>query len=408
MLKSLAHLIVLAGLMTGCGRNQVTVEIRGCDGNLVRLDANELVFRYNHLVPSGTYTFPVEGSNSDIRSGTYQINLASNGHLQTQQLVVERPPFIGLQEYSLSFEVPSGKNAVFRPEGTIVYAATPSRVRQWDLFTIKADGTDKRRLTDSREFQQHPQWSPDGSQIVYTQGDMSTSIDLWVMDADGSNRRRLTEHPERDQRAAWSPDGTQLAWVSHRDGTVAIWTMDVDGGNKRKLAQGREPAWSPDGRRIVFTSAQYDGWDEIYSIDVDGNNLQRMTFQRNTFDVFPRFSHNGGRIAFGSERFGGQELMLMLPDGSGQTRITVAENTFNAEPVWSPCGLGLAYAGKMPLDEGGNIITDSRGRPVGTWDIYVVAATGFDWDQTDRRDVLPVNLTRNEDWDEVSPSWRSY
>lgn len=409
MRKSLVCLVLAQGLVVACGKNQVTVEIRGGDDNPVRLDANEVQYKYNHLVPAGTYRFPTEGSKVEVQKGSYTINVAANGHLATQELVVESPPLSGVRNYELNFAVPPGANVDFEPKGTILYSATPTSMRNWDLFTIRADGSDKQQLTDTREFEQHPQWSPDGTQIVYTQGDVTSNIDIWVMDADGSKRRRLTEHPERDQRAAWSPDGTQIAFVSQRDGDVAVWLMSADGSNKRKLVPGREPAWSPDGRRIVFTSAQFEGWDEVYVIDVTGENVERLTFDKGKFDMFPDWSPDGDRIVFDSERFGGQELMLMLADGSGQTRVTVAEHSYESEPVWSPDGLGLAYSGTMNLNSAGEIITHGiTGRPLGAPDIYVIAATGFDWDQTEHREVVPVNLTNTDDWEEVSPSWRSY
>jgi dipeptidyl aminopeptidase/acylaminoacyl peptidase len=408
MRKSLVYVVVLTGLFAGCGKNQVTVEIRGGDGNLVRLDANELQYKANHLRPAGRNSFPTADSQLEVRKGIYTVNVATSGYLATQVLTVDSPPISGVQEYSLEFAIAPGDNAAPQLTGTILYAATPANVNNWDLYTIQGDGQQRTRLTDTREFEQHPAWSPDGERIAYTRGDVMSNIDIWLMDADGTHHQRLTEHPERDQRAAWSPDGTGIAFVSQRDGDVAIWLMDADGSNQRRLVKGREPAWSPDGRRITFTSGQYEGWDEIYVVDATGENLQRLTFDKGKFDMFPAWSPDGTRIVFDTERFGGQELMLMLPDGSGQTRITIAEHTYESEPVWSPDGRALAYSGKMNLGSDGEILTYKNGRPMGASDIFVVGAAGFDWDTTPRGEVRPVNLTRTEDWEEKSPSWRDY
>ena len=116
----------------------------------------------------------------------------------------------------------------------------------------------------------------------------------------------------------------------------------------------------------------------------------------------------GDLLVFSSERFGGQELMLMKTSGESQIRITVAEHTYEQEPTWSPDGRGLAYAGKMTIDANGGLVADGLGRPLGNYDIYLVAATGFDWDNVVSPPVRPVNLTNTEDWDEFSPSWRSF
>ena len=160
-----------------------------------------------------------------------------------------------------------------------------------------------------------------------------SNIDLYVMDADSSNAVRLTEHPERDQRGVFSPDGETIAFVSQRDGDVAVWLMDADGANPRKLVQGGQPSFSPDGRRIAFTSAAFDDNAEIYLIDLDGSNRTRLTENRRKLDLFASFSPKGDRLVYNSEEFGGQELMLMRADGQGQTRISIAEKTYEQEPV---------------------------------------------------------------------------
>ena len=393
MRKILAFLSVCGLLTTGCGKNEVTVEIRGGDGNLVRLDANDLQYKFNHLVKPGTFTFPTPDSKVDLKSGRYTVNVVAGDFQATQVLELDSPPLSGVQNYPVTFTIPRGSNSGFKREGTILYASTKTNVRNWDLFTVRADGSERRQLTATREFEQHPAWSPDGKKILFTSGDVMTNIDIYVMNEDGSGRRRLTEHPERDQRAAWSPDGGKIAFVSQRDGDVAIWVMDADGGNKRKLVKGRDPSWSPDGGKIVFTSGQFEGSDEIYTIDADGSNMKRLTVNKNKFDWFPAWSPNGDRLAFDSERFGGQELMLMKVSGQGQTRISIAEETYEQEPVWSPDGRGLAYAGKM---------SD------GDYDIYLIDTCGFDLDDVESPVVLPVNLTDNDDRDDMSPSWRSF
>jgi len=408
MRRSSICLGLAAIVLLACGRNQVTVQIRGGDGNLVRLDANALEYKYDRLQPAGRTDFPSPGSKLEVKKGTYAVHVVASGYLATQNAVVGSPPLAGTRTYPLTFDIPPGRNGAYAVKGTIVFAATPTSVRNWDLFTIQADGSGLRRLTDTREFEQHPRWSPDGTKIVYTEGDVMTNIDIWVMDADGGNRRRLTDQTERDQRACWSPDGRQIAFTSQRQGTVDIWLMDADGGNQRRLTYGREPSWSPDGRRIVFTCAQHEGWDEIYTIDVDGQNLQRLTVDKGKFDMFPAWCPDGARIVFDTERFGGQELMVMLADGSAQARITVAENTYESEPAWSPDGLAVVYSGKMNLDANGQVLRDSTGRPLGAPDIFIVGATGFDWDNCTERLVRPVNLTQTPDWEEASPSWRAY
>lgn len=143
---------------------------------------------------------------------------------------------------------------------------------------------------------------------------------------------------------------------------MAIYLMDADRGNKRRLVEGREPAWSPAGRRVAFTSSAFEGNDEIYLIDVDGSGMRRLTEHKK----------------------------------------------IDQQPAWSPDSRGLAYSGKMKIGEDGEFVTDERGRSRGTFDIYLLPAAGFDGDDTTERPVVPVNLTRTDDRDERSPSWRAF
>lgn len=385
--------LVLAVAVAGCGSNQLKIEIKGGDGQFVRLDANDVQYKFNHLVKAGTYVLPEPASKIELGRGAYSVKVAAGDYLGHEVLQVESPPLWGVRTYEAIFDIPAGSNAAFSREGTILYASTKKNVRNWDLFTIKADGSGRQQLTNTPEPEQHPSWSPDGKQILFTRGDVMTNIDVYVMDADSSNVTRLTEHPERDQRGVFSPDGATIAFVSQRDGDVAIWLMAADGSNPRKLVQGREPSFSPDGRRIAFTSSAFDDNDEIYLIDLDGSNRTRLTDNRRKLDWFASFSPKGDRLVYNSEAFGGQELMLMRADGQGQTRISIAEKTYEQEPVWSPDGKGIAYAGKMGDDE---------------YDIYLVGTAGFDLDELDAPPLLPVNLTDNDDRDDMSPSWRPY
>jgi Tol biopolymer transport system component len=379
-------------LLAGCGKNQITVEIVGGDGQLVRLDANDVQYKFNKLVQAGIYVFPSPDSDAELRSGSYTVNVVAGNYLETKVLQLESPPISGAQDYKVTFQVPAGSNTDAAAMGTILYASTPQSVRKWDLFTVEADGSGRRQLTDTPEAERHPSWSPDGQKILFTSGNGMTNIDLFVMDADGANVQRLTEHPERDRRAVWSPDGQTIAFVSQRDGNVSIWLMDTSGANKRKLVEGREPTWSPDGQKIAFTSSAFDDNDEIYIVDLDGSNRLRLT-ENKKFDWFAAWSPNGRSLAYNSEQFGGEELMLINIDGSARTRISLAEKTYEQEPSWSSDGKHLAYAGKMEEED---------------YDIYLVATRGFDYDDLAEPVGMPINLTNNDDRDDMSPRWRPF
>jgi TolB protein len=93
------------------------------------------------------------------------------------------------------------------------------------------------RLTDHPGAEMHPDWSPDGTQIVFEAKRDERNWDIWVMNADGSAPRNLTANePSDDGNPAWSPDGERIAFSSNRGGDFDIYVMNADGSNAVRRA----------------------------------------------------------------------------------------------------------------------------------------------------------------------------
>ena len=92
---------------------------------------------------------------------------------------------------------------------------------------------------------------------------------------------RLTNNPADDYLPVWSPDGKKIAFTSYRDGNTEIYTMNPDGGDLQNLTQNSAfdefPEWSPDGKKIAFRSKRQRGINKIYVMDADGGNVRRIT-----------------------------------------------------------------------------------------------------------------------------------
>ena len=178
---------------------------------------------------------------------------------------------------------------------------------------------------------------------------------------------QLTRYSGSDMEPAWSPDGTRIAYTSTRDGNDEIYVMDADGSNPVQLTQPRysdnRAAWSPDGTRIAFVSIRDGNQRDIYTMDADGRNVVRLT-QHPANDITPVWSPDGTRIAFASSRDGNWEIYTMHADGRNVARLTHYSSLFDLGPAWSPDGARIAFSSRRngntdiyTMDtDGGNVV----------------------------------------------------
>ena len=162
---------------------------------------------------------------------------------------------------------------------------------------------------------------------------------------------------------ATSPLWGKIVFYSLRDGNTEIYTMDSDGTNQTRLtfnkARDGVPAWSPNGQQIVFRSYR-DGERnaEIYVMDADGGNQRRLTHHPG-IDTQPDWSPDGSQIAFSSRRDGnGRNIFVMDANGGNVRQVTRMD--FASRPYWSPDGKRILFGA----------VTDS-GR-----EVYMVDANG--------------------------------
>ncbi|MCE2500705.1 MAG: PD40 domain-containing protein [Dehalococcoidia bacterium] len=239
---------------------------------------------------------------------------------------------------------------VWSPDGKKI-AFVSERDGHAEINVMNADGSRLRRLTNgsgngaSGPVNAYPAWSPDGSKIAYA-SDRDGNREIYVMDADGSNQVNLTNHPGYDASPSWSPDGERILFNTRRDGNLEIYVMDADGSNQTRLTKSATsdefPVWSPDGSRIAYSS-DWEGRRSIYVMQADGSNRVRLT--SNAFkDYWPSWSPDGTRIVFTSNRYGDEEIMVMNADGSHQANLSGSAAN-DVGPAWGPGILPPAESG---------------------------------------------------------------
>jgi Tol biopolymer transport system component len=189
--------------------------------------------------------------------------------------------------------------------------------------------------------------APPFESIVF-QSDRDGNFEIYSMRSDGLEVRRLTNNPGEDVQARWSPDGTQIVFSSQRDGSTSreIHVMNADGSNVRALTTlGRVagfPDWSPDGSQIAFHAARGDGNFDLYVMRSDGSDLRRITSTGNHLQ--PRWSPDGQRLAFVWAPTGNvlARIAIVNADGSGM-RLVTSQGLLDQNPSWSPDGTQIAF-----------------------------------------------------------------
>jgi WD40 repeat protein len=251
-----------------------------------------------------------------------------------------------------------------------------NRDRNVEIYSMDARGDDQIRLTTRKAADREPSYSPTADRIVFQRGP-GNPLSVWIMNRDGTDQKRLGRAAGDP---AMSPDGNTIAFTSDRDGNAEIYVVPTDGSSPavrltNNTALDIGPAWSPDGSKIAFASARA-GNLEIFVMDPTGANQTRITTQPGP-DLEPSWSPDGTRLAFRTGRDGNSEVYVMNADGSNPVNLTT-NPAEDRSPAWSPDGSRIAFGTNRD----------------GNTEVYVMNADGTD----------PTNLTNNPA-DDGAPDW---
>ena len=181
--------------------------------------------------------------------------------------------------------------------------------------------------------------SPDGTQIVV---DLQGA--LWTLPSSGGKAGRITDLLHDARQPAWSPDGRRIAFQSYRNGTWDIWTIARDGTGATPVTPGpfddREPHWSPDGARIAFSSDRSGNYD-IWVLELATGDIRRVTRDEGN-DYWPAWSPDGREIAFVTARQGEAGVRAVTLDG--RERALVASTATLGAPAWTPDGRTVVFS----------------------------------------------------------------
>lgn len=231
------------------------------------------------------------------------------------------------------------------------------RLMLWDLVTANAP---RRIPTTLVAFSPSP--SPDGNEVAFAGVEKGAgpagNVDLFITTRDG-NTRRVAPSAGFDGDPAWSPDGTKLAFTSSRaSGALDIHVIELASGTIQQLTNvgaggtmpgsgnaARAPTWSPDGMRIAYT-VQVGGASQLWVMSASGTGKLQLTNAADANDYEPAWSPDGSVIAFARLFRGAQPAMVMTvePDGRNVTNIGNRGVFVTATPAYSPDGRWLTTA----------------------------------------------------------------
>jgi Tol biopolymer transport system component len=199
--------------------------------------------------------------------------------------------------------------------------------------------------------------TPDG-RLIYV-SDLSGKKDLWSINADGSGLRQLTDASHTDISPAVTPDGRYVFFESTRDGAHSIWRADADGRNLTRMTRGSydsEPACSPDGKWVIYVSEE-GGIPKLRKVPIEGGVPISLTDE---FAQHPAVSPDGKVIAYyrmDMKQRERREIIFIPAQGGAPLKTLPAPKNFGSVMRWAPAGDLLTYRDnnltglwRLPLD----------------------------------------------------------
>lgn len=240
---------------------------------------------------AGTYQF------SDLPAGgTYTVSPSYPRHYFT-------PPnrtFNDLRSnQTANFEVLAiCRNGKCVKNGKIAFTANNS------ILTVNPDGTGQTSITSTAGGNTEPNWSPDGSTMIFTTN-RDGNNEIYRMNGDGSSPLNLSKNSASDGAPYHSPDAASIVFVSNRDGNSEIFKMNADGSDQVRLTNTAtvtevDPAFSPDGQKVIFASRETQSAMKLWTMNADGTDQQQIPGSDlpGAYYSRPSYSPDGAKIIF--------------------------------------------------------------------------------------------------------------
>lgn len=256
----------------------------------------------------------------------------------------------GSTAYELTYDRNYHSSPDWSPDGKRIVYTSDDDGKSINLMLLNVETGDSTPLTRGERVNVDPVWSPDGRRIAYVSTRPNGYFNIFVMEVNNGKPGKITQLTE-DHRygkdrlyfgdfdlhiePTWSPDGKEIIFLSNRGiplGSGALWRMPVEPNGmakarmiyKEQTLYRTRPQWSPDGKRIIYSSHVGGQFNNLFVLPADGGEPYKMTFGH--WDAFhPRWSPDGEWIAYVSNQEGLPALRLLKTYGGKQIKVEIRE-----------------------------------------------------------------------------------
>jgi len=235
---------------------------------------------------------------------------------------------------------------------TLAFASTRNSARP-DIYVKSVGGAAVTQITSDTASDIQPEFSPDGRRLVFA-SDRKGNFDIWMIGIDGQGATQLTDTPAQEVHPTWAPDGQRIGYcrLDSRSGQWELWVVDLrQPGTRKFIGYGAYPRWSPVGDVILYQRARERGqrWFSIWTLELVNGEPRFPTEVASSATeayILPAFSPDGRRIVFcavrpsgdmGGGRPSASDLWIVNADGSAPVRVTEAQGA-NFSPIWGRDG----------------------------------------------------------------------